>query len=59
MICLALLYLALASADKVNVSIFGESGCPDTIGFIFGPLAAAEKALFGAISVLFRSKPRA
>ena len=44
----------VSAAEPVNVSLFGESGCPDAIGFIFGPLAAAEKALeldFAGVSV--------
>ncbi|CAJ1340131.1 unnamed protein product [Effrenium voratum] len=42
-----------AAIDPVVVSLFGESGCPDTTAFIFGPLQAAEKAL-GTGSDVFR-----
>jgi len=36
---------AAALAPPVLVSLFGESGCPDTIGFIFETLVPTEKAL--------------
>lgn len=33
------------AASVVTVSLFGESGCPDTTGFIFGPLLQVEEAV--------------
>ena len=38
------LFGRISWAEPVKVSLFGESGCPDTIGFIFGALAKAEQA---------------
>lgn len=32
------------SAAPVVVSLYGESGCPDTTGFIFSQLVAVEEA---------------
>eukprot|EP00928_Gymnodinium_smaydae_P043649 TRINITY_DN29203_c0_g1_i1.p1 TRINITY_DN29203_c0_g1~~TRINITY_DN29203_c0_g1_i1.p1 ORF type:complete len:271 (+),score=44.85 TRINITY_DN29203_c0_g1_i1:52-813(+) len=49
-VCFAALAVATAAehdaslSKPVSVQLFGEAGCPDTTGFIFGPLAAAEKA---------------
>lgn len=37
-------------AGPVVVSLYGESGCPDTTGFIFSQLVAVEEAVRQAVA---------